>query len=736
VSPGNLPTPADRFVGREHDLETVARALASARLVTLTGVGGVGKSRLALEAAAQLGPAFPDGGWQCELSPVTANRDVVHALASALGLAQQEGLSADEGVLRYLRARRLLLVLDNCEHVLDGVAKLLTELLARCPYVAVLATSRERLAVGGEHVVAVEPLAVPAPGTDVFPTAVPPSAVELFCVRAGAARGSFELTSANAAAVAEICRRLDGVPLALELAAARVATLGVRDIVARLNERFWLLRGGSRQGPTRSHTLRATVDWSYDMLSEPQQRVFHRLSVFAGRFPLEAAQAVCNDDQLPASDVADAVLALADKSMLVVEMTAERTRYRLLETLREYGRGKLHESGEAAETLRRHAGYFVTQAEQAAQGLLGPDEARSVAALYSAFDDLRAAYRWCLDRGEADLAVRLVTALHWYTHWRRRAEVYVWADETLPLASSHPGFPAVCATAAGGAWQRGDRQRAGELSKLGVAAAGADPVRRLPLHILADVPMLEGRLDEAADLYEQALAAAREAGDDYHASLISGNAAFVRGYSGDPVRAARALSVARELSQACGNPTAQAWAMYVAGELRLLEDDPVPAMELLDACLELARAVDNRFLVGVALVSVSSLRGRHGEPGEAIRTFLEVIRLWQSVGNWSQQWTTLRNVIELFVRLGVDRPAAVLLGALQVALTAAPPFGADAERLVYARQTLTSRLGARPFAAAIAEGEAMTPEVVIGHACVALGQALATWRDRGGAWAR
>jgi hypothetical protein len=154
-------------------------------------------------------------------------------------------------------------------------------------------------------------------------------------------------------------------------------------------------------------------------------------------------------------------------------------------------------------------------------------------------------------------------------------------------------------------------------------------------------------------------------------------------------------------------------------------------MELLDACLELARAVDNRFLVGVALVSVSSLRGRHGEPGEAIRTFLEVIRLWQSAGNWSQQWTTLRNVIELFVRLGVDRPAAALLGALQVAPTAAPPFGADAERLVYARRTLTSRLGARPFAAAIAEGEAMTPEVVIGYTCVALGQALATWRDRG-----
>lgn len=730
--PGNLPALTDRFVGREHDLEMVATALASARLVTLTGVGGVGKSRLALEAAARLAPAFPEGGWWCELSPVAADRDVVHALAAALGISQQQGLSTGESVLRSLSRRRLLLVLDNCEHVLDGVAALLTELLARCPHVVVLATSRERVAVGGERVVAVEPLTVPPPGADVLRAGVGSSAVELFCVRAAAARAGFELTPANAAAVAEICRRLDGVPLALELAAARVATLGLRDVVARLHQRFWLLRSGSRRGPMRSQTLRATVDWSYDLLSEPHQRVFDRLSVFAGWFRLEAAQALCGDDQVTGSDVADAVLALADKSMLVVEMTAERTSYRLLETLREYGRGKLHESGEAAQALRRHAVFFVEQAERAAQGLLGRDEADSVVALHSAFDDLRAAHRWSLDHGEADLAVRLVTALHWYTHWRRRAEVYLWADETLPLAASHQRLPAVCAVAAGGAWQRGDRQGAAELSRLGIEAAGADPVRRLPLHMLGDVPMIEGRLDEAADLFQQAMAAAREAGDDQHASLMSANVALVRGYSGDREGAASALAVARDLARVCGNPTAQAWALYAAGELRALDDDPAAAMELLDASLELARAVDNRFLVGVALVSVSSLRGRNGDPDAAIRTFLEVIRLWYTAGNWSQQWTTLRNVIELFVRLGVDRPAAVLLAALQVAPTAAPPFGPDAERLAYARQTLTSRLDAGAFAAAVAHGQAMEPEAVVDFAVAELHRARATapWGSR------
>lgn len=710
--PGNLPLATDRFVGRERDLETVASGLAAARLVTLTGVGGVGKSRLALEAASRLALAYPDGAWQCELSPVAAGRDVAHALASALGVGQHEGRSTDESVLEYLREKRLLLILDNCEHVLDAISPLLAELLCHCPLVAVLATSRERLAVSGEQVIVVEPLTVPVPGADVLTPTTRAAAVELFCVRAAAARAGFVLTHANAAVVAEICRRLDGVPLAIELAAARVATLGLRDIVARLNERFWLLRGGSRPGPARSQTLRATVDWSYDLLAAVQQRVFQRLTVFAGRFSLEAAEAMCNDEELPGADVADAVLALADKSMLVVETSGEQTRYRLLETLREYGRRRLAESGAAVTALRRHAGYFVHEAERAAQGLLGPEEARSVAALHAAFDDLRAAHRWCLEHREADLAVRLVAALHWYTHWRRRAEVYVWAEDTLPLAASHPGFPAVCATAGGGAWQRGDRPRAGELSKLGVAAAGADPLRRLPLHILADVPILEGRLDEAAELYEQALAAAREAGDDYHAALMLANIAMTFGYRGDRRRAAKAAAAAHEQARICSNPTALAWALYVSGEIQL-QDNPRRALGLLEESIKLARAVDNRFVLGVALVSAASLRTRHGDPREAVPLFLEVIPLWQRAGNWAQQWTTLRNVVDLFVRLRRNLPAAVLIGSAKAATTAAPVYGPDAERLTQTEQALSSRLGPERFAAAIAEGATMPPETVI-----------------------
>jgi len=721
----NLPAPVDRFVGRERDLEAVATTLGSSRLVTLTGVGGVGKSRLALETAHRLAPAYPDGAWQCELSPVVAGPDVAHALAATFGVTHQQGLSAAEGVLRYLRGLRVLLVVDNCEHVLDAVASLLTALLRHCPHLAVLATSRERLAVRGEHVIDVQPLGVPAPGTDALAAPVPVPAVELFCVRASAVRAGFALTTANAAAVAEICRRVDGVPLALELAAARIGTLGVHEVATRLNQRFSLLTGGPRPGPARSQTLRATVDWSYDLLTAPQQQVFNRLSVFAGRFTLAAAEAVCGGDELTPATVLDAITALADKSMLVAAMAGEQTRYRLLETLREYGRRRLDESGDAAAAQRRHAVHFVVEAERGAEGVCGPDEANSVAELHAAFDDLRAAHRWCLQHGEADLAVRLVGALHWYAFYRGRSEVFVWAEQTLPLAASHPGLPAVCAAAGMGAWARGERRRAAELAQAGVAAAGASAARRLPLDVLGGVAVVEGRLDEAADLWEQALAAALETGDDFLASHVAANVALARAYQGDRQRAARAAATAHEHARAGNNPTSEAWAMYASAEIHA-QNDPQRALGMLDESLKIARAVDNRFTLGVALLSASSLRGRHGDARAAVRLFLEVIPLWQRAGNWTQQWTTVRNVIELFVRLGVNRPAAVLIGAVEAATTAAPVYGADAERLGHARQTLTARLGTREFAAAIATGETMPPEAVIRFTCAELRRAVAT----------
>ncbi|MGH2819640.1 MAG: ATP-binding protein, partial [Actinomycetota bacterium] len=435
---GNLPAATTTFVGRDRDLEGVAASLERARLVTLTGVGGVGKSRLALEAAARFTAAYPDGAWQLELTRVATADSVSHAVAVTLGAQQRPEATVEDSIVDLLRNKHLLLVVDNCEHVLDAIARLLETVLRACPRVVVLATSRERLGLDGEHVMVVEPLDLPAAGTDALASMLRPASVQLFCDRAAATRPGFGLTPANAAAVADICRRLDGVPLALELAAARVRSLSVREVAERLDQRFQFLTGGPRAAPSRQQMLRATVDWSYGLLSAAEQRVFERLSVFAGSFTLEAVDAVCKDVALD-EPTDNLITTLADKSMVVAHITEDKTRYRLLETLREYGRDRLLEK-HATEAARRHAEYFVSLAEGAAEQLRGPAEAVATASLDGELDDFRAAHRWAIEKHELDLCLRLSAALHWYTLWRMRPEVSTWAEEAieLPSASSHP----------------------------------------------------------------------------------------------------------------------------------------------------------------------------------------------------------------------------------------------------------------------------------------------------------
>lgn len=723
---GNLPAATTTFVGRDRDLERVAASLERARLVTLTGVGGVGKSRLALEAAARFAAAYPDGAWQLELTRVGTAESVSHAVAVTLGAQQRPEATVEDWIVDLLRNKHLFLVVDNCEHVLDAIAMLLETVLRACPRVVVLATSRERLGIDGEHVMVVEPLDLPAPGTDALASMLRPASVQLFCDRGAAARPGFALTAANAAAVADICRRLDGVPLALELAAARVRSISVREVAERLDQRFLFLTGGPRTAPSRQQTLLATVDWSYGLLSAAEQRVFDRLSVFAGSFTREAVDAVCDDGTLdePTDNV---MVGLADKSMVLADITESKSRYRLLETLREYGRGRLADN-DATETARRHAEYFVSLAESAAEQLRGRDEPAAMASLDVELDDLRAAHRWAIEEDEVDLCLRLSAALRWYALWRIRPEVCTWAEEAtaLPRASAHPAFPEVCATAGVGAWMRGDLLRATDLARLGIKTAGGAAGRRAPLHVLGDVGLFEGRLDDALEHYEAALAAAAEADDGYQTALLLGCRALILAYRGDAGAGQKVADEARRVATGTTNPTTAAWSLYVSGEV-LLHDDPQRAIGLLDASIDLDRSIGNSFALGVALVSASSVRGRHGDARDALRMFPNVVEHWHRLGNWTQQWTTMRNVIELFVRVGVDEPAAVLLGAVEGAATAAPVFGADAERLAAARQTLASRFGEAATAAAAARGQTMGPDSVVAFACHELRRALATF---------
>ncbi len=344
--------------------------------MTLTGPGGVGKTRLAIEMAWSWLDEFPDGAWLIDLAPVADPGAVAAAVATTLSVRPQEGMSTVESVVDWLRGRRLLLVVDNCEHVLGPVSELVRAIVSGVTSVTILATSREPLGVPGERVVAV-------------PSLGPADAVSLFCNRAEAANETVRFDDADLAAVTELCARLDGIPLAIELAAARIRSLTARDLLARLDDRFRLLRGSGRGGLERHQTLRATVAWSYQLLADNERLLFDRLSVFAGGFDLRAVEAVCADDAIDVDDVFDLLDSLVDKSMITVDRSGDTARYRLLETLRQYGEERLGDRDETAELLDRHLAHFLQVAEQTGPLVLSSRQREAQSVFGHDWDNLR-----------------------------------------------------------------------------------------------------------------------------------------------------------------------------------------------------------------------------------------------------------------------------------------------------------------------------------------------------------
>ena len=426
-APTHLPAPATSFVGRGRDLAQVAALLADERLVTLVGPGGVGKTRLAAEVAA--GWRAPGGAWLAELAAITDPAEVPAAICAALGLrpaaAELTGQLAD---------RRLLIVLDNCEHLIDACARVTQAVLGSCPGVRILATSREPLTTAGERVYPVAPLRVPPPAVGLG-DAMDIPAVHLFADRAAAAVFGFRLTDENLPAVAEICRRLDGLPLAIELACARLRTLPAAELAGRLDDRFRLLTGGSRAALPRHQTLLAVVGWSWDLLTSAERTLARRLAVFAGGATPEAAEAVCAGGNLRAADVVGLLGALADKSFIELRQApGAPARYRMLDTIRTFADAALDEAGESRRFRRAHAGYFLARAEAAEPALRTSSQLTHLAWLRSERENLRAALRYAIGAADAGTAVRLVAALGWYwTMNGSHAEAAGWLREALAL---------------------------------------------------------------------------------------------------------------------------------------------------------------------------------------------------------------------------------------------------------------------------------------------------------------
>ncbi|MEW2353702.1 BTAD domain-containing putative transcriptional regulator [Spirillospora sp. NPDC029432] len=478
---GNLPEPVSELIGREEAAAEARALLGSHRLVTLTGPGGVGKTRLALEVAARHGGAYPDGAWLVELAPgaTTGVAVLADTVLGILGVPDEPGVTAPlDRLAAVLRARRALLVLDNCEHVIGTAAELAARLLAAAPGLRILATSREPLGIEGERLQVVPPLDVPA-GTAPEELARS-SAVRLFVARAAAAAPGFALDGGTAGPVATICRRLDGIPLALELAATRIRALGAAELAARLDDRFRLLAAGRRDAPARQRTLRAVIDWSWEPLAEPERTVLRRLAVHADGCTLEAAERVCGD---PGLDVVEVLASLVDRSLVAVSHDGE-PRYRLLESVAAYGLERLREAGEESAIRERHARHYTAFAERAAGLLRGPGQGPALERLDREGPNFCAALEWSASNGFADLALRQANAQSWYWYLRGR---YGEAERSLYMALAAGGGDAA-RRAEAIAWRNG---------MLMVAGTGED-TERLRLEALAAYDALGGGQDPLA----------------------------------------------------------------------------------------------------------------------------------------------------------------------------------------------------------------------------------------------
>ena len=561
VAVHNLPSQFASFVGRSSQMAEVRKLLTEDRLVTLTGAGGVGKTRLAGEVASQLAGEYADGVWYVDLAPITDPDVVPVAAARALGLPDQPGRSTTDTLLRFVRDRQLLVVLDNCEHLLDACAELVVAVLGAAPGLSVLATSREPVGLSGEAMWRVPSLSVAD------------EAIELFADRAHHARPDFAVADDNVSVVAEICRRLDGIPLAIELAAARVRALSLAEILDSLHDRFRLLTGGARTAVRRQQTLRASVDWSHALLTDTERILFRRLAAFLGGFDLEAAQAVAGADGLAPYQVLDQVTLLVDKSLVVAENSRGRTRYRLLETVRQYALEKLAESSEADTVRSRHRDFYTALAAL----LDAPpdrDYEQRIEQAETEIDNLRAAFGWSRENSDVELALSLASSLQplWSTRGRVR-EGLVWFDAALAdLDVQHPGVaPAVRA--------RAFADRAGLAIRMGAADSLDQAEQALAIAREVDQPALLARaltacgsiaafltrFEPARAYFAEAIGLARALDDRWRLGQILAHQAMAASVAGDPIATRAAAEEGRDLAEAIGDRFASRYCRWCLG---------------------------------------------------------------------------------------------------------------------------------------------------------------------------
>ena len=767
VSPrANLPEPLTSFVGRERELAELQELLRDSRLLTLTGTGGVGKTRLAMCIASAVLNRYGDGVWLVELATLRDADLVPQEVISALELKEQPGKRLTETLVEHLQSKHLLLILDNAEHLLAACAQLADTVLRQCAKVTVLVTSRERLGVPGELTYRVPSLSIPDPKRDATALSlVDYESVRLFSERAKLHVPHFAVTDRNAPALANICRRLDGIALAIELAAARVRSMSIEEVNQRLDQRFSLLTTGARTLPRRQQTLRAAIDWSYDLLSDDEKALFCAVSVFAGGFTLETAEQVCAGEDIPARDVLDLLTSLADKSLVIPEERASATRYRMLETVQQYAAQELQQLGNQAHWDRRHDAHFLALAEEAEPRLTGQDQQAWLDRLETEHDNMRSALaRTTATVGDGEAGLRLASAIARF--WLVRgylAEGRGWLSRLLAAKPDAPTTTRAKAINWAGilAWKQGDypaafasyeqsltmRRELGDRRGVGavlnnqglLAYEQGDYATARVLHEesiaidrelgdrwgvavslihLGGLAMMQGDYSSARAMNEESLAIFRELGDRGHIANALRNLGSLCNQQGQ-LPAARALYeeslvICREL----GDRSGIAWARNGLGVTARQDEDYPAARELFEESLAIFRELGDREGIANALNNLGLVAAARGDFAAARALQEESLMLYRALGDRSGIATSIEGLAGVAFASNEPRRAACMWGAMErlreeIGAPMMPRERRHYNRTVAAAAALDDLAA---FDLAWQEGRAMAPDQAITYA--------------------
>jgi predicted ATPase/class 3 adenylate cyclase len=680
--PNNLPQQVTSFVGRERELADISSQLSNTRLLTLFGAGGIGKTRLSLQVAAEVVDDYPDGIWFVDLAPITDARLVPQAAASVLSVREEVGRPVVEALVKFVSDRKLLLILDNCEHLLDACAELAARLLQSGPHLRILASSRQPLHVAGETTYHVPSLSVPEPQRTVTTQALAQyEAVRLFVDRACAVQPLFQISETNLGTVADICRRLDGIPFAIELAAARVRALSVNEIAARLNDRFRLLTGGDRTALPRQQTLQALIDWSYDLLTEHERALLRKLAVFAGGWTLEAAEAVGADETVRKTDLLDLLTNLIEKSLVISD--ADGSRYRLLETVRQYAQERLNETNERDPTCKRHLQFYLTLAEQARPELVGPNQGAWLKRLDLERENFLAANAWCdIAEDGALLGLKLTHAVKRY--WLNR-----------------------------GLLGLGYRVSVEALARAGAQAR--DAVRCQTLFDAGQLGSAMGRYREAFKHLEECLSIAREHGNKIMVAAVLQPLGLASLGLGDAVTARERFEEAYALAQDLGDKRQVAAALNALAQLDRLQGELDTAEPRYENVLKLAREVGDRESTAVALLNLAMISIARGSDSSARKILLEVLAIADESGFKPAGQSVLEVCAGLAAVSKEWKRAAGFFGAAeaQISETGLRRDPADEAFLAPLIATTMEVLGPEPYVTAEAAGRSLSYEAAL-----------------------